>query len=703
MKYAFAFAFLTFFGLTEIWFCSSTQAAAFFNFPSQQPPPRKSVRKPPRIPQNSLSLPTFLTDQSKYVHLGDDVGSVIAVGDFTADRYYDLLVVLSTHRLRSIGVLCWHHNSYSFQPPKSPVNSSYKAILSIDSIPGIASDAVIASAMTIDANCDGLLDVLLVIRLADNEYVAAVLNGDGNGCLVFNQLLDDVNPFALVMDANDDMQSDIFFINNHGDRVFYINSPPGSFTRHIWNPWPESVRCIPTYPFNSNSFADVNGDCTPDLVVTTSCGMEVWLNQEPSHISESAWRHGQNGHYFRKSSRVFNYMELPRDSKHFILLNHSVWSPTNGDGHAIFADFNADGALDVAVMNHIHRSIRISYGIRRARINRRLCATDEAIRFETRVALADISVSETDFGAIAIPPMIRAGDFNFDGMVDLLLVDGSSGTICLYTATFAPGSVRWFDRGSWPLPTFLQRFIFSIIGSPFAIEDPSRADIIKYVRYVDSPILHQIEDPLAAAFFDVDESGRQDILVSQRHGTRLIWNNYQNMDDSVYFKATGVNAVYSSLRPSNLDQSASILQPFSPLPGNTFKVSYGGRHRRETHICSQCSQSSVLTLQACSCLFGITRIANYIEEMAMGGAVGVRSWMALMPNALAFIWPQQFEPGAVIKWKMSYLSRGRDGQMKKIVLVLCITLAVLLFCITYIHSNEKEGENESRKIRLSYP
>lgn len=685
-----------FFVLAVVTMYTGALETSTFNLLPQQP----LARKPPRIPLNPLLSPTLLTDQSNYVNLGDHVGSVLAIGDFSADRYSDLLIVQNTYRLRTIAILCWQHHSFSFRPSQPPSNGSFTATFSIDSIPSIASDATVASATTMDANSDGLLDVLLVIRLAEDHYVAAVLLGDGTGCLAFDQILPDINPYALVMDANDDMQSDIFFTNDMGERIFYINDPPGQFERYIWRPWSDSVHCVPTYPFNSNSFADINGDCAPDLVITTSCGMEVWLNREPSRTAGSAW---PNGHYFRKLAHSFHHMSLPRDTKHFLLLNHSVWSPMNGDGHAVYADFNADGALDIAVLNPHHRSVRVSYGVRHARVHRRLCAVDQAAHFETRLALTDIAVSETNLGSTIIPPMIHAGDFNFDGLIDVLLVDADSGTLSLHAATIASDKVGWFDRATRPVSSLLQRILFPITGSTSAGNAPPRADAVTYIRYIDSPILHHMEDPLGAAFFDVDESGRQDILVSQRHGTRLVWNNYQNMDDSVYFKATGVNAPRTLKSTSPISAtSRSYSQPFSPLPGNTFKVSYGGRHRRETQICTQCPQSSVLTLQPCSCLFGITRIANYIEEMAMGGAGGVRAWMALMPNALAIIWPQQFEPGTPIKWKVSYLSKGRDGQLKRIVLVLCITLAVLLVAIVYMHNVERRKDNDNRNFDFGY-
>lgn len=44
------------------------------------------------------------------MRLGDNVGTTKAIGEFTTDRYLDLLVVLESIRLRCITVLVWNHN-----------------------------------------------------------------------------------------------------------------------------------------------------------------------------------------------------------------------------------------------------------------------------------------------------------------------------------------------------------------------------------------------------------------------------------------------------------------------------------------------------------------------------------------------------------------------------------------------------------------
>ncbi|KAI0567189.1 hypothetical protein FGB62_4g465 [Gracilaria domingensis] len=651
--------------------------------------PREIPRPPPNPHSGSLLSSELFTDQSEYLGLGDAAGSVVAVGDFTTDRYVDLLVVPHTKLMRSLQVLAWNHHKYSFSRVACPSNSTFRSILNLNSIPGASSEARIVSAAPFDANSDGFLDVLVNVLLPDDSHVGLILRGDGSGCLRFDRVLPGLTPNMLIMDANDDMHSDIFFVSDQSERVFYINGPPGRFTKMIWKPGPLHNHCIPTTALNSNAFVDIDGDCEPDFVVSTSCGLEVWFNHGLHDKSSSRWVYGQQ--YFTKDPHNFTNTSKAVDTFKVMILNESVWDPSHGDGQATFGDFNADGAIDIAVANRFTSEVRISYNVRRPYYEKKLCAVDPSWHFETHVALEDVHVSDTLFGPMRLQSRIRSGDFNYDGKLDLLLIDGDSGTLSLYAGASTDSSGMWYPRPD----KFLERVLFPLTGRLGREHEP-KASRLHFSRFNENPILYNLEDPIAATFIDLDESGRQDLLISQRHGTRLIWNSYQEKEDAVYFKATGVNAAHKGWKSKK-----EGVQAFSPLPGNTFKVSYGGRFGRETHTCTQCPQTSVLSLQPCSCLFGITRIANYIEEMAMGGSGGVRTWTSLMPNALAVIWPQGRRAQGGIRWKVSYLSRGRDGQMKRIVFVLCATLVLLFFAILYIHTVEGR-EEKSGKFDFGY-
>lgn len=652
----------------------------------------KNSRKPPYLSSNPLQTTDLLTDQTNYVNLGDHVGTVIALGDFTSDRYIDLLVVQDAKRMSSLYVLTWNHHLFSFQSARPSKNTSFLPNFSLDSISGLPSETTIASAAAFDSNADGFLDVVLSLRISERNHIGVILVGDGSGCFCYDQTLSELSPALLIMDTNDDMVMDIFSVSESGKRMFYVNDPPGHFSKKVWNLSPAFNHCVATAPFNSNAYVDINGDCQPDLVVTSSCGMEVWFNSGMHSEKSSRWLHNQD---FKKDPHDFtNFTLVNGNPNNVMVLDRSVWAGSSGDGQATFADFNADGSIDIGVPNYRTRELRISYNVRKSQYDGKLCSVDPNWYFKTKIALRDVHISDSALGSTRVQSRIRVGDFNFDGRADILLLDAESGTVNLFTGKTENPKQAWYS-GSLKLSNVVDRALFPITGR-FRQSAPTTLETLRFERFSTLPTLYRLEDPLAATFLDLDESGRQDILVSQLHGTRLIWNNYENEEDAVYFKTTGMNSAQT-----NWKSETGRTHGFSPLPGNTFKVSYGGRLGRETQACTQCPQTGVLSLQSCSCLFGITRIANYIEEMAMGGAGGVRTWTGLMPNALAVVWPQRHSSRGAVKWEVSYLSKGQDGQLKRIVFVLCATLVILFFAIVYIHNLEKL-EMKSNELEIGY-
>lgn len=671
--------------------CSSMFVMPISSSHLRSPFEEKDAPKPPRTAAPGEESSERLSDQSNYVGLGDEAGSAIAVGDFNCDRYTDLLVAVDSHRMRAVQVLLWEHHDFSFRKPNLSDNLTVHSFFSLDSISSLSPDASILAATTLDANSDGYLDVLLSLQITKDVFGGLILNGDGTGRLCFDQILPDVNPGMLIMDTNDDTSPDIFFITPTGERVFYVNDKRGTFTKKLWKPDGAAANiCTPTFPFNSNAYVDLNGDCLPDLVVTTACGLEVWFNHGLHRKPVSRWMVGKQ---FMKKPVDFSDMTIARHgSDHYTLLDKSIWDAASGDGRATFADFNGDGTVDIAVPNAEDEELRISYNIRESHGSRKLCSTHPEWHFETDVALQNVRIPDSLFGPSRVQSSIRVGDFNFDSKVDILIINGDTGAVNLFQATQSPTNT-WFPKSG--MSSFVERFLFPVTGT-YIFHGADSLLGVKYVRAAESSILEHIEDPLAAFFFDLNESGRQDILISQGHGTRLIWSNFKNREDAVFFKATSVETAHDDWRRPDLSKEA-----FSPLPGNTFQLSYGGRYGHEMHVCTQCPQSGFYALQSCSCLFGITRVANYIEEMAMGGAKGVRTWRNLMPNALAVVWPRHHQSRDYAKWKIAYLSKGRDGQMKKIVLVLFATLVVLMVAIAYTHGLERLEEHRN-KLDIGY-
>ena len=639
----------------------------------------KKPRGPPPLTHSILSQPTF-SDQSSYVRIGDGSGPTLALGDFTADGYTDLVVGNSLEQPRSLEVLIWDHSLFAFRKSNQ---SQYpiKQDFSLDDIPHFPQEAFINSVVPADINADGWLDVVISVQISQQLFHGVLLLGDGFGNLFYKEILPGIPPSFLILDANDDSFVDIFFISLHHERVFYINGPAGNFSKQVWKPFSDvDSRCVPLTNQNSIAYVDLDGDCASDLIIPTSCGLEVWLNHESKRI-RARWISGQE---YRKLKTDFLHLSYYNNSDRLLMLNSSVWFSQTGDKRAVFADFNGDGTIDIGVPNSNDETFRISYSVRK-HLRGMLCTTDPEWSFSTKVALKDFPVSKTLFGSTTIEESVRVGDFNYDGKLDLLIIDGVSGRVNLFVAQSDNGQLPWLT-GSSVITRVVDQVLFPMTGGNHKSKGKA-VDMLRYDHVDENGIFREIDDPIAATFIDIDESGRQDILVSQKHGTRLVWNRYKNLPDAMYFKASVMTA---ALGDNTWFKNSSQIQ--SLVPGNVVKIAYGGRYGRETQVCMQCAQGGTLTLQSCPCLFGISRIANYIDEMAIGWGGGVRTWNGLMPNALALIWQQQHSTRRTVKWKISYTPRDRDGQMKRIVSVLCVTLVMLLIVIVYFDVIEKREQ-----------
>lgn len=668
--------------------------------------PLEEGRGPPRPTSSpSLILPPLLSDQSSYVGLGDDVGSAIALGDFTMDRFIDIVMAKDQKTMRSLYISRWHQKDYAFHPVQKTWNNSlFHDSISLDSIHQLPSLSFIAAAAPFDANADGILDILVSVNMGNGKFVGVVFEGNGMGGLRPMTQLDGIGPDLLIMDGNNDLIADILYTKPEGGFGFYKNEPPGTFTRLSWNPYERASlktlkednetfaqasqgadysHCKSIRGFNSNTFADMNGDCLPDLVITTEeCGMHVWLNKAKAPIkaikTQIVLAPGQDS---------FWDLSVENSGDRFVALNESIWSFEVGDGRPIFSDFNGDGTIDVAVPNSKHSRIRLSLNEQEDRRYGELCTADSSWSLHPYDALHEVRLADTALGPFISPGAIHVGDFNYDGLSDILIVNADSGIVELFE-----GEVLLQEsEGFWKR---LQKS-----ASPSAWRHvQAQHHKVGFKRVFDDSVLSSMEDPLAAAFFDVDESGRQDVLVVQRHGTRLIWNSYNEVDDSEFFKATS-NAVYDPPRLLESKMRSNIRsQTFTPMAGNTVKISYGGHLGHEQHICTQCPQTSSMSLQRCECLFGIRRIANYIEECVVGGGGVVHSWSSLMPNTMAIIWPIEKASG---HWRVTYFTKSRGRQMFGAVVVLFSTLVVLAGVISYLHGHERVDERKAQ-MKLQY-
>lgn len=607
----------------------------------------------PRARSAPPSNPRTFSDQSAYVHLSAS-GGLVAVADFNRDRFLDLLM-LDTNSLRTLSVMLWDHDTFSFRHAGVPISLDDPTLEAIEKSAGVGKMKKIVATYVADFGNDGTLDVLV----SDGSQ-GRIFFGDGDGS--FNAsapvIVPELTRVAALVDADADFVEDIFVIFKNQTRGFwqYVRKNSSAEARfdqsgHMefrnWTGGPNHAAggkpCSTAEELaTAIAFADIDGDCLPDLVIATSCGLEVWSNSGPSQ-------------------QTFWDLSAARPSSDVRMIDTQVFNYDHGDRVLVVADFNSDGTNDFAVVNRNRHDMLVHLNMQKPRAVGDLCSRDDDWKLERHVGMSSgVNLRKPRVGsivnAVEMPPVLHVGDVDLDGMPDLLAIDGSSTQPVIFR-----NRGHWNDRRTQ--------------GAKFErLEHGLEAGLAKGNR-----------DAISATFFDTDERGRQDILVIRRvNETRLMWNTVHEGWDSLFFKGTVLSSLGYRLEP----------RPFAPVVGSTVKISYmerGTRHRVR-RICSQCAQSGPMQLSACNCLFGLRGIANYIEELYVGAGASSRSWNSLMPNSMAIIWADGGNNTG--SWWMEYFTQRRGSQMLRVTAVLMACLILLAVAILWLQSREAKEDRE---------
>mmetsp|Transcript_6445 Transcript_6445/g.27405 ORF Transcript_6445/g.27405 Transcript_6445/m.27405 type:complete len:608 (-) Transcript_6445:1536-3359(-) len=551
--------------------------------------------------------------QTDYVNL-HEFGEAVLFADFDADYMVDILFVDKEVRKLSLGR--WNHANYRFEPLGRGVELNFGNMNGLDSG---------------DFNNDGILDI--VVSTDDGKGHIFYNTMNSTGVFTAGPTLEPFSPGFLVLDADSDLVPDIFVTHPiTGERGFHNNSPPGEFTYHKWEGYHPD--CLIQEP-SSNAHVDLDGDCHADLVLVSTCGLEVWSS--PARVAP-------------REVKMWSMSES--DSEIYMVYDSSLYDPGT-DGRILFADFNGDGCTDLVFPNHASRQFIMLSNVQKPRKYGAVCDLDPEWTLVRSVVMEDVTIAETQISTyFRIPASLRSGDFNMDGATDLIGIDGSTRELRLWR-----NSINVHDRNS----------------------------TVSFERYDLLDLYQELGDIVAAASFDTDDSGRQDLVVIEGEGrTQLVWNGMKGGSNAMFFKTTGL---------SNLSYFTTP-KPFAPVPGNTVSIVYDDEHGHEFRSCSQCPQSSYLPLQRCNCFFGLRRVVNYVSQMSVGAAGLTRTWSGLMPNSMALLWLDSGDGTG--SWWMEYFLQRRGGQMLGITIVLSVLLVILGVVISIMSWRERVEDRREK-------
>lgn len=193
-------------------------------------------------------------------------GMPAAFGDFNSDELTDVFMLRKDGQTVEIFLAA---DQEPLLRPKLDLNCSFNDhVTSV--VPG-------------DFDGDVFMDILVTTFNREKKLTYAHILWGGNGHL---NCSDEWNPLIemrdqpLAVDYNQDMIIDLFGVDRHGKRMFWIFNENRTTPQTVEMLKDNSIPLEPMRNPHSNAFLDLNSDFLPDLVVTTKKSFEIWLGKE---------------------------------------------------------------------------------------------------------------------------------------------------------------------------------------------------------------------------------------------------------------------------------------------------------------------------------------------------------------------------------------------------------------------------------------
>ncbi|EJD74849.1 FG-GAP repeat family protein [Loa loa] len=324
-----------------------------------------SVKHPWSIPQVALCL----IMHAVYVN-GKLKGRVCAYGDIDRDLYTDI-IVQDHDRLKTY----FQNENGEFSEAGQNIN--------------LGSSQIVSCAVG-DFNGDSVPDILVSRKIPNGkkgyESTVYIFSYSAYKPVLLNAtLLDEL----AVMDVNGDGISDVVGFRNNKSLFCQLGSAGGNFSscEHFFSGFDNKHDIIPYERF-LHSFVDINGDLSAEIIF----GIKI-----SNRLKMQAWR--------RRSNELW-------ELDHELIADLPVEScPTNYFGAVLFADFDADGVVDIGLPCCADATCRKVVVINMW--NHYIGAWQD---FHITGLEGSDLVSKKDEGNV----VFRVGDFSLDGYPDLI-------------------------------------------------------------------------------------------------------------------------------------------------------------------------------------------------------------------------------------------------------------------------------------------
>jgi integrin alpha FG-GAP repeat containing protein 1 len=604
-------------------------------------------------------------------------GTIGCFGDFNNDKYNDIFVI--SQNKSDVIVYLWNSNSYKFE--RSSVSIHYE-------------DARIVGVSATDFNQDGKLDVLVQTHPFNMAVQPPSLNTTVTKLMVYFGNYDSIMDAIMLPEANQgqvaifEFTGDLFpdLLGNRYDET-------GKLVSSVWingndgKTW-STVAFEDGRPLNnphSVASVDFDGDCMPDLFLDRSDGTsEVWILNPTSGKFELKITFGAVG----------------------------------GRGQVSFGDFDGDGAVDLmfpvcypASNCSMVNEMRMYYNVQKpicsglfsknCRKSTSLCEADSSFTFDNFASMESANVVKIPAGAFPagtrlftaqyadVPLMVRVGDYNVDRFVDLLVP-------LLPRTTNIAQTTLWKN-----IPCTNE-----LCGEP-----ATRAKRRTFAPVVDdsASALTGLHGAFGAAFFDLDESGSLDILVTMESTDSLnqhvmslaaVTNNYFN--DGYFVKTLGLNGlctVNCGIKNIKLGQKPYGVNQHGACWKYTLSDLSG---RQLVNAVPQLPQSAYSALQTPYVLSGLGRPSNYIDYVYYGvpvyktGNKHFNAWPGIIPNSQVVVTP--YPKNNPVNWAIElYISPSGALLWIALGVILCLLLSGA--AIIFFQWREKKADEAEKKER----
>jgi integrin alpha FG-GAP repeat containing protein 1 len=463
-------------------------------------------------------------------------GTLAAFTDFNNDKYADMVIFTPNPQVPAytdVKIFIWSKKSYSF------------GLLDSITVP-----LTVVNIIPSDFNKDGSIDLLVQgtsESSSNNQFISQIYLGYANK--IDDQPCQDVQIISdgqvLLFDYNSDMRSDLLGSTDNSTRTVWQNVPStDSNCGFKFQPIQWTLSSGITHYSLANSFTDIDGDCLSDLFLSSEVDSqtvyELFLNQKGSWANHK-WSNSYQHFTAPPGAGIVSFFDV------------------DGDGN-VDAVFPVCSPSDTCTQSSIH----IIYNSQKT-----ICTTSK--ESPGCRSLADLCQSDPNFQmgsvrnsedyVITVLPnqrdmrfttstdisnfffRVQPGDIDLDGYPDLLVF-----------VSYVNGGQR-------------QNGVIALRNVPCDSENCSPEAISSGRRYFSkmnaatTGDLESVQFVRAGAFFDLDDDGTQDIIlstvdpVSNSHSTVVLVNNFN--EDAFFLKAIGLNGVC----PSHCTNGVSFPNP----------------------------------------------------------------------------------------------------------------------------------------------